>query len=183
MSCECPRSASAVPWWLLVLPVLLGGACRWSAERRLRLHADVAAYYAVMRKWTAADAEASRTVRQIMATQFMDEARVLELIRDYRPHLEAHLKETAAYQPVTSEVRRVHARYRKAWKTLDRALRAVERGFTSGDYRQLAAGRRGMAAWREGLVEVASELRRLMATAGVSTVARTDSAGRGGARP
>ena len=38
---------------------------------------------------------------------------------------------------------------------------AIEKGFASGDYTKLAAGREGLEAWRGGIVWVADELRDL----------------------
>jgi len=123
---------------------------------------DLRAYLARTQSWAPVEAEAARTIERILKTQFVDEAEVMRQIADSRPRLVAHLQALRAYTPHSKEVARVHAHYVEAWERLLAGYDAIERGFSTGDYTQLARGREAMEAWRAGIVPVAHELRELM---------------------
>jgi len=124
--------------------------------------ADVQRYLAQVQTWAAAEAEAARVIERILATQFVDEAEVRRQIADARPRITAHAARAREYLPRTSTVERIHARYVAAWEELLEAFENIERGFDSGDYTLLARGREGMARWKEGVLIVARDVRRLV---------------------
>gem|GEM_PF-1714125 len=160
---------------LLLLGVL--AACHPGAAA-VRL--DLQAYLQHMRLWAPVEAETARTLERILATQFVDEAEVRHQIADSRPRLRAHLERIRAYQPRTPPLQRIHARYVRAWQDLLSGYDAIEKGFTTGDYTNLARGREAMAAWRDGITGVAHDLRALADDLGVeppagpASIARND---------
>jgi hypothetical protein len=121
------------------------------------------------------EAETARTIERILRTQFVDEAEVRHQIDDLRPRLVAHLEQARAYQPRTETVARIHERYVGAWQGLLDGLGAIGSGFDTGDYTRLARGREAMAAWRDGLVGVAQDLRALVQQLGVDPGGATES--------
>ncbi len=153
-----PRACIA----LAALGFLVG--CR-PGKAAVRL--DLRAYLQHMQEWAPVEGETARTLERILATQFVDEAEVRHQIVDSRPRIRAHLARIRAYQPRTPPVQRIHARYIHAWRRLLAGYDAIEAGFASGDYTRLARGREAMAAWRDGIAEVARALRRLADELGV----------------
>lgn len=136
---------------------------------------DVRAYLARTRAWAPVDAEAARTIKRILDTQFVDEAEVRRQIADNRPRVVAHLAQLREYRPRSEDVRRVHQRYVAAWDRLLGAYDAIEQGFSTGDYTKLAQGREGMTAWEDGIVRVADELRQLADHYGIDPGAAIES--------
>jgi hypothetical protein len=124
--------------------------------------ADVQSYLSRVQTWAPVESEAAQTIERILATQFVDEAEVRKQIADARPRVAAHLETIGKYVPRTSAVERVHQRYVAAWGELLTAFASIERGFETGDYTLLARGREGMARWKEGVLAVARDLRRLV---------------------
>ncbi len=147
---------------LAVLAVLVG--CR-PGKAAVRL--ELRAYLQHMQDWAPVEGETARTLERILATQFVDEAEVRHQIADSRPRIRAHLARIREYRPRTPPVQRIHARYVHAWRRLLAGYDAIEAGFASGDYTRLARGREAMAAWRDGITEVARALRRLANELGV----------------
>jgi hypothetical protein len=124
--------------------------------------ADVQAYLSRAQTWAPVENEAARTIERILATQFVDEAEVRKQIADARPRVAAHLETVRKYVPRTSAVERVHRRYVASWGELLKAFGDIERGFDTGDYTHLARGREAMARWKDGVLAVARDLRRLV---------------------
>src|SRR2546426_6205161 len=144
--------------------VALGCGAPPGAER-----ADLQAYLERTKGWAPVEAETARTLERILATEFVDEAEVRHQIDDSRPRVIAHLERVRAYAPRSGAVQRIHETYIKAWQSLLEGYDAIVAGFTSGDYTQFAAGREGMARWKEGIVRAAQDLRELSQRLGVST--------------
>lgn len=142
---------------LLLFAVVTGCSAPPGAVRT-----DVDAYYQRMKTWAPVEAETERTITRIFRTQFVDEAEVRRQIADDRPRILAHLERARGYAPRSELVKDVHARYLEAWKSLLTGYDAVERGFDTGDYTNLARGRKAMEAWRQDLADVARALRELM---------------------
>ena len=142
---------------------------------------DLRAYLARTQSWAPAESEAARTIERILKTQFVDEAEVLRQIADSKPRVIAHLEALRSYRPQSKEVAAVHAHYVAAWERLLAGYDAIEAGFASGDYTNLARGREGMEAWREGIVAVARELRELMEHYDVDASRPVESRARDGA--
>jgi hypothetical protein len=136
---------------------------------------DLRAYLERSRSWAPVEGETARTLERILATQFVDEAEVLRQIGDSRPRVATHLETVRGYVPHSKTVEQVHGHYVAAWEALLRGYDAIEEGFRSGDYNKLARGREGMAEWRDGLVDVARELRELMERFGVETSGAVES--------
>jgi hypothetical protein len=137
--------------------------------------ADLRAYVQASKAWAAVEGETARTLDRILETQFVDEAEVLRQIADSRPRIAKHLELIRAYTPATDDLRRIHERYVAAWETLLGGYDAIERGFRTGDYTNLARGREAMATWRDAIVGVARDLRELMRRFGVDATAATES--------
>jgi hypothetical protein len=142
--------------------VLLLGIAVACSPSDTSVKADVQSYLSRAQTWATVEAEAARTIERILATQFVDEAEVRRQIADARPRIAAHLEHVRAYTPRTSAVEPIHRRYVGAWEDLLKAFADIERGFDSGDYTLLARGREGMAHWKEGVLAVARDLRRLV---------------------
>jgi hypothetical protein len=128
---------------------------------------DLRAYLAQTRTWASVEAETARTIERILRTEFVDEAEVLHAIAESRPRIAVHLQRLEALAPRSVEVRRVHTRYVEAWQKLLEGYDAIERGFATGDYTELARGREAMAQWKATILDVAHELRQLMDHFGV----------------
>jgi hypothetical protein len=156
---------------VLVLLVCTAG-CR-GATSGTRI--DLRAYLERSRSWAPVEGETARTLERILATQFVDEAEVLRQINDSRPRVLTHLETVRGYVPHSKTVEQVHAHYIAAWESLLRGYDAIEEGFKSGDYAKLARGREAMAEWRDGLVDVARELRELMERFGVEASGAVES--------
>ena len=97
------------------------------------VRADTLAYLQKMNSWAPVEAETARTLERIMATQFVDEAEVLRQISESRPRVQRHLDAATAYEPRTADVRRIHATYIKAWRTLLDGYASITTGFEHGD--------------------------------------------------
>jgi hypothetical protein len=137
---------------------LLAGACA-SSPGTVRTELEV--YLHRTADWAPIEAETARTIERILRTQFVDEAEVRRQIDDSRPRILGHLERVRAYAPRAAPIAAIHTRYVQAWEGLLAGYDAIERGFSSGDYTQLARGRDAMGAWREGLIGVAASLRDL----------------------
>ena len=125
------------------------------------LRADTLAYLQKMSSWAPTEAETARTLERILATEFVDQAEVLRQIADSTPRVKRQLSEAEAYQPRTSEVRRIHVVYTGAWRSLLDAYGSIAGGFETGNQTKLAEGRDGLARWRDAIMRVARELRDL----------------------
>jgi len=125
------------------------------------LRAELSAYLVQIQDWAAVEAETARTIERILATEFVDEGLVRQYLAEAIPRTETHLERVRAYRPRTPPVASVHARYSAAWEALLAGFRAIEDGFHRGDWSQLAVGRRQMTQWRDGMLDVARELRTL----------------------
>jgi uncharacterized membrane protein YccC len=136
---------------------------------------DVRAYLERSRQWASRESEAERTIERILRTEFVDEAEVRRQIADNRPRSQAHLEQIRAYQPRSEPVMRLHERYVAAWQTLLAGFDAIEAGFKSGDYTQLARGREAIMAWRGGILRVASDLRRMVRRYGLQPAGAVES--------
>ncbi len=123
------------------------------------LRADATTYVARISSWAPVEAEASRTIKRILATGFVDDSEVLRQVDEAAPRARRHLEELLAYKPSTSEVQSIHASYIDAWKTLLVAYEHIEQGIRTADQEVLARGRRGILEWRERILEVATRLR------------------------
>jgi len=145
------------PFALLALGVALG--C--SSPENQALRADLTLYLQRANDWGPAEAETARTIDRILATQFVDEAEVRRQITADAPRVKAHLARIEAVTPSTQELRDVHARYVGAWHDLELGYAALLRGLDTGTVPDIATGRRAMEAWRESIVGVARDLRRL----------------------
>jgi hypothetical protein len=144
----------------LALAVLVGALIACQTPPQV-IRTDVQAYLMRSRAWAPVEADAARTIKRIMDTQFVDEPEIHRQIAESRPRVLAHTAALRDYHPRSDEVRRVHRHYMTAWDRLLAAYDAIEDGFTSGDYRKLARGREDMVAWQDGIVRVADELRTL----------------------
>jgi hypothetical protein len=138
--------------------LVLGASCG-TPSGTVRI--DVLAYLERAKSWAPIEAETAATVDRIFRTQFVDEAEVNRQIADSRPRVERHLAQVREYNPRSDEVKRIHREYVRSWERLLAGYDAIETGFTSGDYRKLAAGRESLEAWRGGIVWVADKLRGL----------------------
>lgn len=130
------------------------------------LRVDVQAYVERSRSWAPIEAETAQTLDRILQTQFVDEAEVLRQIAESRPRIVSHLDAARVFEARSEPVRDIHRRYIQTWELLLRGYEATERGFSSGDFSQLARGREAIAAWRDGIVTVAQELREIMKRVG-----------------
>lgn len=131
---------------------------------------DVLAYLDRARAWAAVEAETAQTLDRIIATQFVDEAEVNREIATSRPRLASHLERVRDYNPRTSDVARIHARYVRAWERLLAGFDAIDQGFSSGDHSKLAQGREAMGIWREQIIRVADELGELVRRFGIDAM-------------
>jgi hypothetical protein len=129
--------------------------------------ADVVAYLERTRAWATVEAETAQTLHRILATQFVDEAEVTREITATRPRLASHIDRIRAYNPRTSDVARIHARYVRAWERLLSGFDAINQGFSSGDYSKLAQGRQAIELWRQQIIQVADELGELVRHLGI----------------
>lgn len=151
------------PCSLLALAVLVG--CPSPADQALR--ADLTLYLQRANDWAPAEAETARTIDRILATQFVDEAEVRRQVTSDAPRVKAHLARIEAVTPTSQELRDVHARYVGAWRDLASGYDALLRGLDTGNVPDIASGRQAMEAWREDIVGVARDLRRLKQEAGL----------------
>ena len=138
--------------------LLLGPGC---SNPPGTVRVELEAYLHRAEAWAPVEAETARTIERILRTQFVDEVEVRHQIADSRPRILEHLDRLRGYSPRVAAIAGIHTRYVRAWEELLAGYDAIERGFMSGDYTQLARGREGMAAWREGLIRVAADLRDL----------------------
>jgi hypothetical protein len=141
--------------------VLLGAALGCSSPSDQALRADLTLYLQRANDWAPVEAETARTIDRVLATQFVDDAEVRRQITADAPRVAAHLARVEAVAPTSQELRDVHARYVGAWRDLSAGYTALLRGIDAGNARDLAAGREAMEAWRESIVGVARDLRRL----------------------
>ena len=136
---------------------------------------DVRAYLQRAAGWAPVEAETARTLDRILATEFVDEAEVRHQIADSRPRILAHLERVRSVPPPSGRLATINEKYVNAWQQLLAGYGQIEEGFSSGDYTKLARGREAMAAWRDGLVIVARELRQLASEVGVEPAPLTQS--------
>lgn len=159
------RSCAARGLVLLALATL---GCREASETR-----EVRAYLSLLQSWSPLEAEAASCVQRILRTQFVDEPEIRRQITDSRPRLAAHLASARAFAAHSESLARVHDRYVKAWDTLLTGYDEIERGFDTGDYRDLARGRQSIEKWREEIVGVAADVRTLAARLGIDLPGQT----------
>ena len=171
------RGLSARPRWRLHAALgALATAMVACVQEPTALRTDVQTYMKRMASWGPIEAETARTLERILATEFVDEAEVGHQIADSRPRIQAHLAQVRAVTPKTDAVRHVHTLYLDAWDRLLRGYDAIEKGFATAEYSNLAQGREAMGAWRDGIMAVARELRELARRVGVDPGAMLESA-------
>lgn len=139
-------------------------ACNPDAQT---LRADLTLYLQRANDWAPTEAETARTIDRILATQFVDEAEVRRQVGADAPRVTAHLERIQAVHPASPEVRDIHQRYVSTWRRLDAGYAALLRGLDTGHVPDIAIGRQALEAWRDGIVGVAGELRRLRADTGI----------------
>ena len=145
--------------------LLLGVAIACSSPSDQALRADLTLYLQRANDWAPVEAETARTIDRVLATQFVDEAEVRRQVTADAPRVTAHLARIETVTPTSQELRDVHARYVGAWRDLSGGYAALLRGLDTGNVPDIATGRRAMEAWREDIVGVAQDLRRLKAQA------------------
>jgi hypothetical protein len=123
---------------------------------------EAQSYLERSKDWAQVEAETSRTIERIFDTQFVDEAEVLRQIADSRPRVLAHLATLHAYHPRSEDIAGIHARYVAGWEKVLDGYSAIEKGFATGDYMNLARGREALTEWGDAILAVAQELRELM---------------------
>jgi len=156
---------------LLSIALVASGCTSSSAEMR----GDVRAYLQKTAGWAPIESETARVLERILATQFVDEPEVLHQIEESRPRILAHLQVVRALAPRNPRIHEINQSYVRAWEGLLGGYAAIEEGFSSGDYTKLARGREAMAAWRDGIMDVARELRELASEVGVEPATLTPS--------
>jgi hypothetical protein len=147
--------------------LFLGAALACSSPSDQALRADLTLYLQRANDWAPVEAETARTIDRVLATQFVDEAEVRRQITADAPRVTAHLARIEAVAPTSQELRDVHARYVGAWRDLSAGYAALLRGLDTANVPDIADGREAMEAWREDIVGVARDLRRLKAQAGL----------------
>src|SRR4029077_11205939 len=159
-----PRGAVSGRLRPTVVLAVLGAACGASSDTT---RIELRAYLARTRSWAPVEAEANRTIKRILATQFVDEAEIRRQIADSRPRILTHVEHLRGYAPRSKDIARIHARYVAAWETLLGGYDAIEQGFSSGDYTKLARGPEAMGAGGRDIEAGAGELRELMEHFGI----------------
>ena len=157
---------------MLVALALVAGGCGSSSNETRN---DVRAYLQKTAGWAPIESETARVLERILATQFVDEPEVLHQIQESRPRILAHLQVVRALAPTNPRIQKINRTYVSAWEGLLAGYAAIEEGFSSGDYTKLARGREAMAAWRDGIMDVARELRELASEVGVEPTTLTPS--------
>jgi len=128
---------------------------------------DVAEYLARINQWAQAEREASAAISQLFRSHFLDADLVTSVTDRMLPVIDKHVAVIARYTPETPEVSKIHARYVGAWRRLQEGFDLIRRGMISEDGIRLAKGRRDLELWSEDMLRVASDLRELVATAGI----------------
>jgi hypothetical protein len=123
---------------------------------------ETQAYLERSKGWARIEGETARTIERIFDTQFVNEAEVLRQIADSRPRVLAHLAALRVYEPRSEDIVGIHARYVAGWEKLLTGYDAIEKGFATGDYMNLARGREDLTEWGNTILTVAQELRELM---------------------
>lgn len=164
------RSVLMVRWsraltMAAAVSLLLTAACNPTAPAT---RADLKLYLQHANDWAPVEAETARTIARILATQFVDEAEVRRQITADQPRVADHLARIQAIHPTSDEVREIHRQYVENWVGLTEGYRAILRGLDGGQASDLAAGRRSLEAWREGIVATARQLRQLQGQVGSS---------------
>jgi hypothetical protein len=139
---------------------------------------ETQAYLERSKDWAKIEAETARTIERIFDTQFVDEAEVLRQIADSRPRVLAHLATLRAYQARSQDIAGIHARYLAGWETLLTGYDAIEKGFATGDYSNLARGREALTEWGNTILGTAQELRELMRHLGIEATGTVESRAR-----
>lgn len=139
---------------------------------------ETQSYLARSKDWAKVEAETARTIERIFDTQFVDEAEVLRQIADSRPRVQAHLAALRAYKPRSEDIAGIHVRYIAGWETLLTGYDAIEKGFSSGDYSNLARGREALTQWGNTILATAQELRELMQHFGIDATGAVESRAR-----
>jgi hypothetical protein len=144
--------------WLAALAIAAVGC--GTPQNAVRI--ETQAYLQRSKGWAKVEGETARTIERIFDTQFVDEAEVLRQITDSRPRVLAHLTALRAYEPRSEDIAGIHARYVAGWEKLLTGYDAIEKGFASTDYMNLARGREALTEWGNTILAVAQELRELM---------------------
>ena len=126
-----------------------------------RLRDDLTLYLQQAQDWAPVEAETSRTIARILATQFVDEAEVRRQIRADLPRVAAHIARVRNIHPSSPELAAIQATYLTTWRDLATGYNQIERGLDHGIVTDVAAGRASLAAWRQGIIATADALRRL----------------------
>ncbi len=144
--------------WLGVLTMAMVGC--GTPESAVRI--ETQAYLERSKGWAKVEGETAHAIERIFDTQFVDEAEVLRQIAGSRPRVRAHLATLRTYQPRSEDIAGIHARYISGWEALLTGYDAIDKGFATGDYLNLARGREALTEWGNTIVGVAQELRELM---------------------
>lgn len=111
--------------------------------------------------WAPVEAETARSIQRILASQFVDEAAVRQEIAQAVPRIEAHLARIGPITPDDPDLRKIHERYRRAWHDILEGLQNIPAALDRADAQALASSRSAITAWRESMIEIANDLRRL----------------------
>lgn len=131
------------------------------------VRADLIDYIRVLGEWATDEAETSSAISRILRTHFVDEAEVRRQITEDLPRVHRQVDRIRLVKPTTNRLRAIHERYINAWTRLSEGYSAILRGLDTGDASSLAAGRAELEQWRDLMVALAVDVRRLANQVGV----------------
>lgn len=119
---------------------------------------DLKRYVAQMQKWEGKEKQVFDAMAEVEQSQFVDDELVVRTLKGALLPLDEHIRELAAYQPSSPDLREIHDRYRKGWEDLKSAFDAVISAVEGKDYVRLASAKRQMEAARARLLATVQEL-------------------------
>jgi hypothetical protein len=115
-----------------------------------------------MQKWEPTEKEIFQVIDEVEESQYTDDELVVRMFKGVLPSIDQHIKEVAAYRPVTGELSDLHDHYRKGWEDMRSAIDGMIAAENKKDYMALSKGKAQMVAARALLLRAFTRMDALM---------------------
>ena len=141
---------------------ILAASCMRHRGTSQEVATDLHNYTVEMEKWEPKEKVIFQAIDDVDESQYVDDEFVVRTLKGVLPGLDEHIREVAAYRPVTTELGQLHEHYRKGWEDLRAALDAMVAAESRKDYVALSKGKAQVVAARALLLRAFSRMNALM---------------------
>ena len=142
--------------------LILAASCTRQRGTTHEVETDLHNYSVEMQKWEPTEKEIFQVIDEVEESQYTDDELVVRMFKGVLPSIDQHIKEVAAYRPVTAELSDLHDHYRKGWEDMRSAIDGMIAAENKKDYMALSKGKAQMVAARALLLRAFTRMDALM---------------------